>query len=231
MTSKGFSGSTKKLPPLQAQNNPLVRPNDAGHAEGINDIVFDVGRVLVDFGYHDLFTLLRNHGAKVEGVKDFVKKTDLLSYEYGYISDKRFIDNINSLLESPLDHALLIEKWVCIFKPIQEMQALARALKDKFGVYLLSNTSGLHWNYLLTECQLNQISDGALASFEVGAVKPEEKIFREAEKHFHLKPKTTVFIDDLEENVAGAIACGWQGIHHTGVNNTREKLRTLIQDL
>ena len=46
----------------------------------ITDIVFDVGRVLVDFGYHDLFAFLQENGAKVNGIKDFVEKTDLLSY-------------------------------------------------------------------------------------------------------------------------------------------------------
>ncbi|MFQ5579712.1 MAG: HAD family hydrolase [Nitrospiria bacterium] len=197
----------------------------------ITDIVFDVGRVLVDFGYHDLFTLLRNNGAEVEGIKDFVKKTDLLSYECGHISDEAFIDKLMGLLSKPVDRALLIEKWVCIFKPIHGMQALALALKNRFGVYLLSNTSSLHWDYLLTECQLGQIGDGTLASFEVGAVKPEGKIFEAAEKRFNIKPETTVFIDDLEENVVGAITCGWHGIHHTGLENTRMKLTTLIPDL
>ncbi|MFQ5949393.1 MAG: hypothetical protein ACE5J1_01750, partial [Nitrospiria bacterium] len=117
----------------------------------ITDIVFDVGRVLVDFGYHDLFALLRENGAKVNGIKDFVEKTDLLSYEYGHISDETFIDNMNRLLTIPVDRTLLISRWVYIFEPISEMLTLASNLKDYFGVYLLSNTSSLHWDYLLTE--------------------------------------------------------------------------------
>ncbi|MFQ5580690.1 MAG: HAD-IA family hydrolase [Nitrospiria bacterium] len=70
-----------------------------------------------------------------------------------------------------------------------------------------------------------------MASFEVDSVKPEPKIFHEAEKRFNLRPETTLFIDDLEANVAGATACGWQGIHHKGVVSTRRKLTTLIADL
>ncbi|HIE64775.1 MAG: HAD family phosphatase [Nitrospira sp.] len=197
----------------------------------ITDIVFDVGRVLVDFSYQDLFAFLRDNGAEVKGIKDFVEKTDLLSYEYGHLSGESFIDNINDLLKSPLDRDRLTEKWVYIFKPICKMQALALALRNRFGVYLLSNTSALHWDYLLTECRLDKISDGALASFEVGAVKPEEKIFREAEKRFNLRPETTLFIDDLETNIAGAIACGWHGIHHMGVENTWKELTKFIPDL
>ncbi|MFQ5781276.1 MAG: HAD-IA family hydrolase, partial [Nitrospiria bacterium] len=170
----------------------------------ITDIVFDVGRVLVDFGYHDLFALLRENGAKVNGIKDFVEKTDLLSYEYGHISDETFIDNMNRLLTIPVDRTLLISRWVYIFEPISEMLTLASNLKDYFGVYLLSNTSSLHWDYLLTEYRLDQIGRGALASFEVGAVKPETKIFREAERRFGLTPATTVFIDDIAANANGA---------------------------
>ncbi|MFQ5580689.1 MAG: hypothetical protein ACE5FZ_08755 [Nitrospiria bacterium] len=119
---------------------------------GVSDLVFDVGRVLVDFGYRDLFTFLGNHGAEIKGIKDFVKKTDLLLYEYGRLSDEKFINNIRDLLHQPVDRNLLIEKWVHIFKPIHEMQALALTLKKRFGVYLLSNTSALHWDYLLKEC-------------------------------------------------------------------------------
>jgi len=197
----------------------------------ITDIVFDVGNVLVDVSYQDLFAFLRENGAEVEGIKDFVKKTSLLSYEYGHLSDEEFIDNINALLKTPLDHARIVQKWIGLFKPIHEMQALAKALRPTFGVYLLSNTSALHWKYLLSECRLDKISDGALASFEVGTVKPEAEIFRKAEKRFDLKPETTVFLDDLEGNIAGAIACDWHGIHHTDVESTREKLAKLIQGM
>ena len=68
---------------------------------------------------------------------------------------------------------------------------------------------------------------GAIASFRVGAVKPSAAIYREAERRFDLDPAATVFIDDLERNVAGAQACGWTAIHHLSPLETRRSLRAL----
>ncbi len=45
--------------------------------ENITDIVFDVGRVLINFSYDDFFAWLTTQGAEINGVTDFVEKTDL----------------------------------------------------------------------------------------------------------------------------------------------------------
>ena len=58
-------------------------------------------------------------------------------------------------------------------------------------------------------------------------MKPSAAIYREAERRFDLDPAATVFIDDLERNVAGAQACGWNAIHHLSPLETRRSLRAL----
>lgn len=115
-----------------------------------------------------------------------------------------------------------------IFEPMTEMLDFALELKREYRVFLLSNTSALHWDYLLSEYKLEEITTGVLASFEVGAMKPEAKIFREAEQRFDLLPENTVFIDDIEENVFGAISCGWHGIHHVGIEETKKQVKTWL---
>lgn len=194
----------------------------------ITDIVFDVGRVLVDFRYDDLFCYLRAQGAQFTSVDDFAEKVDLRSYECGLISNDDFIDKVCDILSEEVDRSELISYWTELFQPIEEMLNLAAHLKTDFGVYLLSNTSALHWNYLKSVYKLGELSTDLLASFEVGTMKPEQKIFKEAEKRFGLFPERTLFIDDIEENVEGARACGWQGIHHIGIDRTKEKMETLL---
>ncbi len=194
----------------------------------IKNIVFDVGKVLVDFSYDDLFRFLREKGAKFKDVEDFVSQVDLLAYEHGLISDDAFIDKVQKMLSHKADRGALIRQWVEIFKPIHEMLDLARHLQARFGVYLLSNTSALHWAYLIEEYQLAKIGMDMIASFEVGAMKPSPKIFQAAEKRFGLKPESTLFIDDIQENAAGAMACGWQGIHHRGITETKGQMEALL---
>jgi FMN phosphatase YigB (HAD superfamily) len=89
-----------------------------------------------------------------------------------------------------------------------------------YRVYLLSNVGDLHWRHLDERYGLERLTHGVVASFRVGAVKPSAAIYREAERRLGLEPAATVFIDDLQPNVAGAEACGWRAIHHRSAAET-----------
>lgn len=193
----------------------------------VSAIVFDVGRVLIDFSYDDLFDWLEIQGAKLNGVNDFIDKTDLLAYEHGHVTNEYFLGKLNSLLPKPIDDAILINKWLDLFEPIDNMLQLAQQLKTHHRVYLLSNTSALHWQHIVPRFRLDTVSHGQLASFEIGAMKPDPAIFCAAEQQFELNTQSTVFIDDIVDNTEGAIRCGWQGIHHKNSLDTRQQLQQL----
>lgn len=195
--------------------------------EAVTAIVFDVGRVLIDFSYEAFFAWLTDRGAQISGVAEFVAKTDLLAYERGHIDDATFLSKLNQLLSRPVEQDELLSRWLNLFEPNDDMLQLAAALKCHYAVYLLSNTSALHWQYIVPRYRLEQYCHGLLASFEVGAMKPEPAIFRAAEQRFELRPEATVFIDDIVENAEGAIRCGWRGIHHTNFAATRRQLQQL----
>ncbi|HEY5673754.1 MAG TPA: HAD-IA family hydrolase [Malonomonas sp.] len=193
----------------------------------VTDVVFDVGRVLIDFSYDRFAATLRQHGAECSGAEDFLRHVDLIGYEHGEVSSRDFLRQINALLKNALPEAELIAAWNDLFTPIREMLALAGSLMPHCGVYLLSNTSELHWQHILVEFGLDKICHDRLASYEVGVMKPAPEIFAAACHRFDLQPETTVFIDDLEVNAQGAIACGWHGIWHRNVADTRAQLRQL----
>jgi putative hydrolase of the HAD superfamily len=65
-------------------------------------------------------------------------------------------------------------------------------------------------------------------SGEVGMRKPEERIFLHAAETLGLAPQECVFIDDIEANVAAAVACGMTGVHHTGTAATATALQDLL---
>lgn len=190
----------------------------------VTDVVFDVGRVLIDFTYERLVKVLYRQGATVTTVDEFVAQVDLVPYEHGEISDQQFLKNLNSLLSKPLPEDQLIAAWKDLFTPIDDMLELAARLKSQCGVYLMSNTSNMHWQHLLQTYRLEDVCHGHLASYQVGVMKPAPKIFSVACERFELIPEQTVFIDDMKVNVEGAIACGWQGIHHQDASGTRRQL-------
>ncbi|HKJ04698.1 MAG TPA: HAD family phosphatase [Geopsychrobacteraceae bacterium] len=193
----------------------------------VTDVVFDVGRVLIDFSYERLVKVLYRQGASVTDVDEFTAEVDLVPYEHGQISDQQFLENLNALLVTPLSEDQLIAAWKDLFTPIDEMLIMAAELKSQCGVYLISNTSNLHWQHLLQTYRLAEICHGHLASYQVGVMKPAPEIFSIACERFDLVPQQTVFIDDMQVNVEGAIACGWNGIHHQSVAETRRQLTEL----
>jgi len=190
----------------------------------IKHVVFDLGKVLVDFSYTQLFPLLRHHGAPIRDVEDFAVRARLVEYELGQISTKEFLQEINALLNHPLSENEFQSAWCGIFTPIPQMLSLARRLQTQFGVYIISNTSEMHWNYLRERFSLTELCLDSFASFEVGQMKPGAAIYAAAEKRFNFTAVEAVFIDDRPENVAGAKACGWQAIQHQSYGQTRDAL-------
>ncbi|MFO7577310.1 MAG: HAD family phosphatase [Pelovirga sp.] len=180
----------------------------------IKYIVFDLGKVLIDYSYGDFFTLLRSRGAQIASVEDFARQVDLVAYEHGHIDCDAFLAGMNRLLADPLPEAALTRAWNDLFTPIPQMMELALQLKVRFPVFLLSNIGRLHWDFLQRSYDLDRFCHDRLASFEVGAMKPAAKIYQLAQQRFGLESEKTLFIDDKPENIAGAVACGWQGIQH-----------------
>ena len=192
------------------------------------DIVFDVGKVLIDYDYERLFRLLNQHGAGIENEEDFARRVDLIGYEQGKFSDADFISRLNGLLLRPLPATAVTAAWNDLFTPITPMLDLARELKNSCGVFLLSNTSGLHWQHLRRVYRLDDVCHDLFASYQVGLMKPAAEIYRTAETRFGLNPASTLFVDDKEVNVAGALACGWQGFRHETPQQSRQRIEYLL---
>ncbi len=73
-----------------------------------------------------------------------------------------------------------------------------------------------------------ELFDAVVISSEVGMRKPERRIFLHAAELIGLSPGQCVFIDDIETNVAAAVACGMAGIWHEDPALTAERLTALL---
>ena len=193
----------------------------------ISNIIFDVGGVLVNLYYEPFIRYLQDAGADMSDLSAWVDKVGLEAHERGEVSGEQMLDRIAATTQQTLDRAELRERWLDMFGRAHEMFHLASGLTDSYRVYLLSNIGDLHWEYLDSQFRLESLVHGALASFRVGASKPDAEIYREAERRFQLEPAATVFIDDLLPNVEAARARGWHAIRHSGAEATRTALEAL----
>lgn len=120
----------------------------------------------------------------------------------------------------------LLYNWAYPRDMIPGMEELIRRLKDAgYGIYLLSNASIAQHDYW-PRFSVSRLFDGKLISCDVKVVKPCHRIYEIFTDKFSLVPEECIFIDDAPANVAGAIACGWQGIvFHGSVEELENKLR------
>ena len=105
---------------------------------------------------------------------------------------------------------------------MHEVMRAARRAGLRTG--LLSNS----WGGSYPRHLFPDLFDAVVISAEVGMRKPEERIFRLAAEVLGLAPDECVFIDDIQDNVAAARAVGLVGVHHRGVQQTKEQLAGLL---
>jgi putative hydrolase of the HAD superfamily len=110
--------------------------------------------------------------------------------------------------------AAFIAAWEDIFTPNEPMLALVERLHGRFPLYLLSNTSDIHRDYIFARYPIFARFTGGTYSYAVRASKPGTEIYQHAIRAHGLDPARTFFIDDLLPNIETARALGFQAHHY-----------------
>jgi HAD superfamily hydrolase (TIGR01549 family) len=92
-----------------------------------------------------------------------------------------------------------------------DLVALIRSLRPRVKTALLSNFSG-QLRQLLTQYGLLDAFDVIVISGEEGILKPDARIYHLAAERLGVPVADCLFVDDSEENVAGARAAGMQAL-------------------
>ncbi len=196
-------------------------------------IVFDLGNVLLPF-HHDVW--IEKYNSIYSGLGDKYYKKYLenyfihRNYEAGKIKDDEFVSTNLNWLENKVSAEQFCEIYSKIFTVNQNVVELLPILKEKYKLVLLSNTSGIHKKYGWEENSFLEYFDKLILSNEIGAVKPEEKIYKAVENFTEEPPEKHIFIDDILEYVNAAKKLGWDGIHFVGYENLVKefKLRNIL---
>ena len=188
----------------------------------IKAIIFDFGGVILNIDFNKL-----NKAFTDLGVKDFEnlysqKKADPIfeRLEEGKLTDAEFYAELRSMVKINLTDAQIKKSWNALLVNYREsaLKTLV-ALKDKYRLYLLSNTNSIHleaFNKIFTE----QVGKGSLYDFfdkvyfshEMGCRKPGKEIFEQVLMENQLSPAETLFIDDSLQNITTAKELGLQTI-------------------
>lgn len=198
----------------------------------IRNIVFDMGNVIIRF---DPRWFMERDGITDHLDQKLILNELFLSVEWAQMdagvlteetAEPLILARFPDRLKEPV-HRLLFD-WAYPRDMIPGMENLVQRLKNAgYGIYLLSNASRAQHDYW-PKFPVSSLFDGKLISCDLGKVKPMHEIYRAFTDRFSLNPKECVFIDDAPANVAGAVACGWQGIvFHGDADELERKLRAM----
>ena len=192
-------------------------------------IVFDLGMVLVSYNYNIALERFEkiNSGFGVNYLNHY--KANYIThrqFERGDISEEEFLNKTMTVFDSQVNKEIFKKIYSEIFTINEDVVALLPELKKNYTLMLLSNTNSIHREYGWKNYEFLKYFDKLILSYEVNAVKPEEKIYRAVEKASERPPYSHILIDDVKQYVEAAIKCGWDGIQFTGYKKLVNELKS-----
>jgi putative hydrolase of the HAD superfamily len=184
----------------------------------IKGVIFDFGGVIHSFDFGMFFRSLAGRADRTFGeMSSLVAGSGLpRRYESGEISSREFFHEMGSLIGLRVSEEEFVSAFVAIFSPIEPTIRLIRGLSQSYRLGLLSNTNEWHFEHHIRTVDVFPLFDAVTLSYQVRAMKPAEGIYRDSLRKIGLPPEECVFVDDLEENVAGARRMNMHAIHYTG---------------
>jgi putative hydrolase of the HAD superfamily len=101
-----------------------------------------------------------------------------------------------------------------IFTPITGTHRVIRALKPRYRLGLVSNTSEWHFEYGIRPVEVFPLFDTVTLSYEVGAMKPDAAVYHDALSKLRLPAAACVYVDDVQINVNAAANLGMRAFRY-----------------
>ena len=198
----------------------------------VKNIVFDLGGVILNINFqntYDSFAKLAQRDT-ADIFKRFEELQVFQKFEAGAYGNEEFRNLMRSEINPQLHDVEIDKAWNAMLLdiPLERIQ-LIQSLKEKYNVFLLSNTNDIHIHHinqiLKATCgidDLRRLFHKAFYSYEIKLAKPGRPVYDYVINDQNLKAEETLFLDDNVDNIAGANNAGWQTIHVTERNNIIE---------
>ena len=181
-------------------------------------VVFDLGKVLVDFDYSIAARRIAARSTRPPAdVQHFIDHSPLLyRYETGLLTREEFFNEVSAATGFQGTIEEFGSYFADIFTPIDEMIAFHAALrKSGTHTFIFSNTNDLAIAHIRRNFPFFANFDAHVLSYEHGAMKPNHKLYEVVERVTEKAGGQILYLDDRIENAEAGIARGWQVIHHS----------------
>ncbi|MCF0039926.1 HAD family hydrolase [Dyadobacter fanqingshengii] len=190
----------------------------------IKNIIFDLGDVILNIDVpvaSKSFAELSGR-EQAEILELFSKNALFRQFETGELDEAGFRNYIRKILDfSDLSDEAIDTAWnsLLLDLPPERVQLLQNLAKN-YRLFLLSNTSSIHItqvNKILEAStgieKLDDLFETVFLSYEMGLMKPDQRIYEKVLEAAGLKAEETLFLDDNLANIEAASKLGIDTIH------------------
>jgi putative hydrolase of the HAD superfamily len=189
-----------------------------------------MGNVLVHFS-HDLMcrNLTAATGLSDEAIRKFLFQDQWQWHmERGERTETDFCNELSHRVGRSLEHAAVCHAAANIFELNTPIVPLLQQLRDAgLRLVLLSNTSITHMKFIERNFEVLSYMHERITSFNVGAMKPDQRIFRAALEVANCAPEECFYTDDIETYTSEARKLGIHSHTFTTVDLLHGNLRNL----
>ena len=183
----------------------------------IENIIFDIGGVLVDYNPKTYLDKLNIENTKRNELNNIIfhnqKWKDCLN---GIITNSELIEylvNENLNYKNEIEQILSKENLKYMLPPKKDMIKYYKILKQRgYKIYLCSNIIEDTYNYIKDNFEIIQLADGGVFSCFENVSKPNNEIYYNLINKYKIDIKKSIFIDDTKANIESANRMGFKTI-------------------
>lgn len=196
---------------LVGDSSPVKSPTVRSKSKsGVSFVYFDVNGCMVRF-YHRAFSnLAEEFNISVDQIESvFWRYNDEVCK--GQMPIEEFNKKLAEVIGTPSIN--WNDYYLSAAEAVPDMDALAKWLKQYYGVGLLTNImpgilDGLKAGHKLPDIDFDAVVDSSVAK----AIKPEEEIYRIATESAGTRAEEILLVDDTRANLVAAEKSGWHVI-------------------
>ena len=201
-------------------------------------IIFDLGKVIVDFSRMDIAKGLAGYSTlhqyqDPDNIMTYLFDTGyeiIKQYEEGRISSEGFFNHAREVFGLSMSFAQFTLVWSEIFVENEGIAELIESLKKDFPLFLLSNTNELHFEYIKNRFPVIHKFDEWILSYKIGKMKPHSEIYTTALSTAKVNPEEAIFIDDIAEYVVAAQEMGINAVEFRSVEQITKEIKEMIHE-
>ena len=193
----------------------------------VRAVVFDLGKVLVDFDYGIAARkLAEQSSASVAEIRTIIDQSPLLfRYECAQMTTAEFFAEVKRQIGLRGGFEEFAAAFADIFTEIPAMTHLHTEVRARgLPTFILSNTNEIAIAHVRRNFPFFAHFTGYIFSYKEAVLKPHQRIYEITEQRTGCRAGEILFLDDKPENVEAAAKRGWRTICHHSVAETTIKV-------